>query len=463
MKHTKIIAWVLSILFIVVLWELIAYKIDFPAFFPSLKDLFKEIADLFSSKEFYTALGSTVFRGLIGLLASFILAFLFATLAAFSVFWKTFFQPLIVILRSIPVISFVLLALIWFSPEQLPVFIALLTVFPISYQNILTALTQTDHKLVEMATVFGKTSLQRFFGIYLPSAKNMILDGVATAMGFAWRAIIIGEALAQPQYGIGTAMKTAQAYIQVPRVLAWTLAAILVSYFFDILLLLIRKIKFRKDYVSDISIEPENVFQRNTAERVQILNLYKKYGESIIFEGYNDCFDNAAVHALKGESGRGKTTLLRIISGLDKSYQGEVIYSPEASFSYSFQDVRLLPWLTVKQNIIYVIHKRYVDKQTVEGVANYLLEKFSLSDHSHKYPHQLSGGQQQRVGLVRALAFHPSVLLMDEPLNGLDMDLKKQVMDFIFEWFEISQPLIIWATHEEFPDNKIGVVATHNI
>ncbi|HET7733393.1 MAG TPA: hypothetical protein VFK73_06080, partial [Paludibacter sp.] len=153
MKKSNLIPILLSILSLGVAWELIALQIGFPAIFPSLIDLLKETGRLIVRDNFFIEITFTILRGIIGIVFAFFLAFILATIAAFSSFWKAFLHPLIVVSRSIPVISLVLIALLWFSPTQLPVFIALITMFPILYQNILTGLEQTDKRYLEMATV----------------------------------------------------------------------------------------------------------------------------------------------------------------------------------------------------------------------------------------------------------------------------------------------------------------------
>ena len=454
MKYKKAGILLLSIVFVALMWELIAWKINFPAIFPSLGELFKQLFLLFGEKGFCLDLLSTIFRGLSGLLIAFACSFLLATLAAFSTFWRIFFQPIVVILRSVPVISFVLLALLWFSPPQLPIFIALITVFPILYQNILTALSQTDLRLVEMAKVFGKKPLNRFFSIYLPASKAIIYSGIGTAMGFGWRAVIIGEALAQPLHGIGRGMKEAQAFIQVPRLMAWTIVAIAVSYLFDILLGQMRKIKFPKRHPAPQAFS--FVKNNDSAEKqIAIAELKKQFGQQIIFEKYSETFTNAAVNCIKGVSGCGKTTLLRMISGLDGDYAGQINFGKPYKLSYSFQENRLLPWLTAYENIAYIFDRKETCKQFRSDISFYLLEKLALTEHANKYPHQLSGGQQQRVNLARALAARADVLLLDEPLTGLDEALKKQIVDFLLEWVESNQVLVVWATHEDIISDKV--------
>jgi len=449
MKRKELLPTILAILSLAVIWQFIAMQIGFPAIFPSLLVLIKQVFILFLSEQFFRAVLTTILRGISGFFIALALAFLMATIAKFSDFWKSYFHPVIVIARSIPVISFVLIAVLWFSPPYLPVFIALITMFPILYQTILTGLEQTDSKWVEMAKVFGKSPYQQFISIYLPASKSVIYDGVSTAMGFGWRAVIIGEVLAQPLHGIGTEMKQAQAYINVSELIAWTVIAVGVSYLFEGIVKIIRKIHFEKQLskvTSSINIKPYQIADK---KEVKIENVDKSFNDILIINSFTSVFNDTDVNCLKGPSDIGKTTLLRLLAQLEKPDSGNVITLKSYQRGYSFQDVRLLPWLTVSENIAFVLHSRLIHKQEISNLVALLLEKMELTEQGHKYPDELSGGQQQRVGLARALAAKPDILLLDEPFTGLDDALKTRISNFLSVWIAAYRPVVVWATHEE--------------
>lgn len=453
MKKT-IIPTILSILFITLAWQFVAIQIGYPAIFPPIENLLKELWLLLVSENFLQHVLTTITRGLLGFCLAFIFAMFLSILSGFNSFTKAFMQPILVVLRSIPVISFVLLAILWFSPAQLPVFIALLTMFPILYQNILTSIEQTDKHLVEMATVFGKKPVKCFLNVYIPASKSGIYDGISTAMGFGWRAIIIGEVLAQPIHGIGTAMKNAQAFINVSELIAWTVIAILMSSIFELCIKLIRTIHIELKLPDSKEYNYNTTTQAIKIEDIELSNLEKRFNDRILFKGFNHTFKTGTVTCLKGISGKGKSTLLKLISGIEKPESGLIQWPENTKLAFAFQDFRLLPWLTVTENIAFVMDKNNT-KQDISNLITYLLGKMELSEHAHKFPLQLSGGQQQRVCLARALAAKSNVLLLDEPLTGLDDALKQRIILFLGEWFRFYRPIVIWATHEEVKLNDI--------
>jgi NitT/TauT family transport system permease protein len=133
------------------------------------------------------------------------------------------------------VVSLILLAIIWLGNEMVPVFIAVLTMFPILCTNIIDGVRNVDSDLVDMAEIYRVRKNRIIREIYIPSLLPFLTSGVSNALGFGWRAIIIGEVLSQPRTGVGTQMQNAQIFLQVSELIAWTLIAILVSALFEYL------------------------------------------------------------------------------------------------------------------------------------------------------------------------------------------------------------------------------------
>lgn len=151
-------------------------------------------------------------------------------------------------------------------------------------------------------------------------------------------------------------------------------------------------------------------------------NLGKAYGGKVVLQNFSITIDEGSFTTLLGPSGCGKTTLLRILAGLDSGFTGAVSGLTSRP-AVVFQDQRLVPWLTVRQNIALVAPAGDADKAVAESLALTRLTGFA-----DRFPQQLSGGQQQRVGLARALASRRSVLLLDEPFQGLDLELKLELI-----------------------------------
>ncbi len=155
--------------------------------------------------------------------------------------------------------------------------------------------------------------------------------------------------------------------------------------------------------------------------KIQINNLKKKYGDKIVFENYTNTFDFDGILLIKGVSGLGKTTLMRIIAGLEKADKGE-IQKDAKSISFMFQEDRLIPFVSVLKNITAVCSE--------EKALKYL-KLMGLENEKDNSPLSLSGGMKRRVSLARALCFDSDLVILDEPFKGLDENLKATICEII--------------------------------
>lgn len=152
--------------------------------------------------------------------------------------------------------------------------------------------------------------------------------------------------------------------------------------------------------------------------------------------------------AIVGPSGTGKTTLLNIIAGIDKSAEGIVSFNGDSSdlakLGFMFQEARLMPWLTVEENIKLVVPE---DADVALARVNQLLARVSLDEFKAAFPGQLSGGMKRRAALVRAFINHPQLLLMDEPFQSLDKPTANSLRQFLLELWKETKPSVLFVTH----------------
>lgn len=149
---------------------------------------------------------------------------------------------------------------------------------------------------------------------------------------------------------------------------------------------------------------------------------------------------------LLGPSGCGKTTLLNMIAGLDSHYQGQIRagqQQTEAKIGYVFQNPRLLPWLTVRQNIEVVF-----PQTPAHDLIDSLLSSMQLADVQQVYPERLSLGMQRRVAIIRAFAINPDILLMDEPFVSLDAPSARQVRNQLYSLWQQKPHTVLFVSHD---------------
>ena len=186
---------------------------------------------------------------------------------------------------------------------------------------------------------------------------------------------------------------------------------------------------------------------------LELKNIEKSFSGRKILDGISLKVTDGEIMCIVGQSGGGKTTLLRCISGLERIDEGEMMLdgrkfdpmsSKEALIGVVFQEYNLFPHLSVLENVTLapeIALKK--DPQAVEKEARQLLKKLSLEGKENLYPYQLSGGQKQRVSIARALAMHPKILCYDEPTSALDPGLRDKVRDIILSLKNESMTQIV--------------------
>lgn len=434
----RIVLTCLSILLIPVAWQLLSWQMAQPQLIPSFPDLVRALLRLVYTPGFLVSIGTTCLRACVGLLLSLAAASITAFLLNRSEGIRLLFMPWLSLLRSVPVISFILLALIFLNPEMIPLLIAFLTMYPLLTENLLKGLMNRRDSWKMLARQFHLNAWNRLFQINYPQLKPYLFSGLASAVGFGWRAIIMGEVLSQCVDGIGKRMKEAQVFIDVPELIAWTLVAIVLSWLTDKLISRLSdwqpSVRYRHSAVElqAVSLQPNDICLTDVSYSygVHHMNIVLKAGK---------------IYALSAPSGQGKTTLLQLLNGTLRPTGGEISCLPGQTANL-FQEPTLLPQLTAKENIM-LGGSAYYDQAILEQEALRLLTAFQLEEQAGMYPAALSYGQQQRVALARALMFPAGLLLLDEPFNGLDVELRQLVARFLVEWQQEKQATVVFSSH----------------
>ena len=197
---------------------------------------------------------------------------------------------------------------------------------------------------------------------------------------------------------------------------------------------------------------------------LELKNISKKFKDRQILSDFNLTVEENKILAIVGPSGGGKTTLLRMLAGLEKIDSGEIIYNGENLpidelekrnlLGFVFQDFQLFPHLTVLENLVLSpIKTMNMAKNDAEKKAIELLEKLGLEKQINNYPTSLSGGQKQRVALARAMMIDPKIIGYDEPTSALDPELRLEVEKLILKNRELGITQIV-VTHDlQFAEN----------
>ena len=197
---------------------------------------------------------------------------------------------------------------------------------------------------------------------------------------------------------------------------------------------------------------------------LELKNISKKFKDRQILSDFNLTVEKNKILAIVGPSGGGKTTLLRMLAGLEKIDSGEIIYNGESLpidelekrnlLGFVFQDFQLFPHLSVLDNLTLSSVKTMGMKQEeAKKKAHGLLEQLGLAGHADAYPFSLSGGQKQRVALARAMMIDPEIIGYDEPTSALDPELRLEVEKLILQNRELGMTQIV-VTHDlQFAEN----------
>ena len=229
----KYLVW----LFWIAVWQAANLLIHNNIIFVGPLDMIKALAEQAADPSFWTTILNSFARISLGFLGAFFLSILLGSLAYLL-------DPVMLLIKSVPGASFVILALIWIGSRNLAVFTSFLVVVPMVYVSTLSGLEHTDKKLLEMARVFSIPMWKRIHYIYVPALLPYLVNGCRTALGMSWKSGVAAEVIGIPEGSIGEQLYYSKLYLDTAGLFAWTFVIIVISALFErFFLYLLKKIK----------------------------------------------------------------------------------------------------------------------------------------------------------------------------------------------------------------------------
>ena len=213
----------------IAIWQLASIIVNQPLFLPSPVQTLAALFELGKTGAFYLSVLATLLRVLTGLGISIALGIALGIASARYNWLSIFLEPLISIIKSVPVISFVLLLILYFKSSMVPVVVCVLLCFPIMYTNTQKGMNSIDKKLVEMAKLHKVSDRKILTQIKIPAIFHYILSAIMICIGFSWKSVVTAEVLSTPLHAIGYSLYMTKLYLKIPDLFAWTLVIVLLS------------------------------------------------------------------------------------------------------------------------------------------------------------------------------------------------------------------------------------------
>ncbi|MBQ8160728.1 MAG: ABC transporter permease subunit [Clostridia bacterium] len=231
MKHTSVKPW--AVLLWLAVWQLASMAVGKEILLVSPWRTLTRLGELVMEPAFWGTVAYTLSRIALGFVLATLSGILLAALASWKRWIRDLLSPLMLTVKTVPVASFIIVALIWLSSKKLSVLISFLMVLPIIYTSVLEGILSCSRELLEMAQVFRVPTLRRIFRLYLPMVMPFFRSGCSVALGLSWKSGVAAEVIGMPVGSIGERLQQAKVYLDTRDLFAWTLVIICVSLVFE--------------------------------------------------------------------------------------------------------------------------------------------------------------------------------------------------------------------------------------
>ena len=418
----------------------------------------------------------------IRVIAGFVLALVVGTVAGVATARKeveALLGPAVLLLQGVPPILWTIPLILVLGISRLtPVLVIALICLPLVTLNVSEGTKSVSRSLREMLSVFAPGFFPRLRELILPHLKPFFAASIRLGLTLGIKASVVAEYFSAND-GIGFQIQAAYQAFQVRRLFAWALLLVLLIVLFDRILSLavgamrsrqfVRPVKPREALspaglreLHELQEPPEQRRLRplrrdgvdgSAAGAVEVEGVSFGYpGAEPLLEECSFSVAPGRIAVISGDSGTGKTTLLKLIASLLLPASGRIL-KPEG-VGFVFQDDRFLPWRSNLANVSLSLRYRGVDRSRATGISASLLKEVGLQGRELAAPEQLSGGMRKRLALARCFAALPEVVLMDEPFSGLHRSARTALWSKLGELLHRRPAAAIIVTHypEEVPE-----------
>jgi NitT/TauT family transport system permease protein len=475
-----------------VIWQAVSLLVNNAILFSGPVEIAQALATDVQQLRFWEAIAHSALRICAGFLLAFVAGVLVGTLAWRFAPLAAFLNPAILFIKSVPIVCFIVLLLIWVGSAWTSTIAVFLVGFPAFYFAVQEGLAQRDTKMCELLTVFRVPALRRAFCFNWPSMLPFLLATSRTAVGMSWKSGVAAELIGLPLGTIGERIYQAKIELSSVDIFTWMIVIVLFSLLAERLFLLVLrhseawlwklalpktaqavavKAVSEQSTSASSSVAQSGSTSTTAAQSVSAhqanpsWQLGRELGlapEPIMLQHVAVQFDDTAVlknctltlaprtrYVASSPSGSGKTTFLYLLAHLRQPSTG-TLYNGN-TISMVFQEARLFERWNAVENVRMLAGRRQ-DAQAIKDMLLCVLPKEALE----KPVSQLSGGMRRRVELCRALCCPSTLLLLDEPFSGLDVASKRIVCDLILE--TTASHTVVIATHD--PADQANLHAT---
>ncbi|MDR2492551.1 MAG: ATP-binding cassette domain-containing protein [Coriobacteriales bacterium] len=426
-----VLAWLL-------VWQLASTIVAQPLLLAGPLDVVLALGDMLPAPGFWSVVGHSFARIAVGFLAALFCGIVFGIAAWRLPVLALFLNPALTFVKSVPIVCFIVLLLIWLGSGAVSAAAVFLVAFPALYFAVLEGMAQRRAGLGEMLRVFSLPAPRRLLAFSVPSLVPFVRSASKVAVGMSWKSGVAAELIGTPLGSIGERVYQTKLLLSSSELLAWTLVIVAASLVCEKAFLAVL------DKVGDWSFRlalPRRVHAivPCATHDVTADGLVMCYGVNTVLDGLALRLAAGGRYALHDPSGTGKTTLLSLLAGLAMPQAGEVRGVGRASMV--FQEARLFEGRSALDNLQLVAGEGR-SREDLAGLLALLLPRDSLD----RPVSELSGGQRRRVEICRALAATSGLVLLDEPFAGLDDAARAAAVAFVLAHLD-GRTLVI-ATHD---------------